>query len=649
VVRIDERAGETASIAEVLTRTMGVNVRSLGGLGSFSSISVRGASSGHTTVLIDGVPVSRVATVTGDLGRYELDSFSALELHRGAVPMDHGGAAVGGALDLITRTGTASGRSLSLLAGVGSFGARRLRARWLDGSEDRSRGVHASLGYAGARGDFSYFDDNGTRLVLDDDEFVTRQNNGYDQIDSVLRYRARFGDLTIETGSRSTWKIQGIPGRANKQGNTASLASQSHIGDVRLDKGRLFRTRASGAATLFAALERQRYVDRQGEIGLGVQDRRYQIFSGGAAARAALDVGHVHRLSAGVDTRVDRFSDTDALAAMSADARTHGTRTGAGVSLADDISLGADDRVVLGAGLRFDLLHTSPIGARDVPVPGASDLETRTELSPSPRLSARARILPGLALKSSAGWYFRAPTMGELFGDRGFVVGNPGLVSETGLAADLGVVIAPPAALARGAMDRVYVECAAFGRRSRDTIAFVAGGGIPVAYSRNLGDVWAHGVEAGGSLRLLKTATLGASYTFLATRQDSPLALFDGKPLPGRPRHQFHGRIDIARVLRGHLMVVWSDITWTGHNFTDASGAYQEPARRLVGAGLKLELISGLLIGIEAKNLADQRVEMIELDPPPRPDLGRVPRAISDFAGFPLPGRAFYINVEWQH
>ncbi len=188
VVHIDDHAGETTSIAEALARTAGVHVRSLGGLGGYSSISVRGHASGHTAVFVNGVPLSRVASVSADLGRFDLASFSSLELYRGGVPVSLGGAALGGALVLHTAVGPAPD-AVRVSMGAGSFGARHLRARWLGGRADGSIGYHLSAGYTGAAGDFVYFDDNGTNLNPSDDEMVRRSNNGYDRVDAVARVR----------------------------------------------------------------------------------------------------------------------------------------------------------------------------------------------------------------------------------------------------------------------------------------------------------------------------------------------------------------------------------------------------------------------------------------------------------------------------
>ena len=43
------------------------------------------------------------------------------------------------------------------------------------------------------------------------------------------------------------------------------------------------------------------------------------------------------------------------------------------------------------------------------------------------------------------------------------------------------------------------------------------------------------------------------------------------------------------------------------------------------------------------------RIQYLPLDPPPRPDLTQTPTALADVAGFPLPGRTFYLSLDWSH
>ena len=185
VLHPDEH-GATASVADAIATTVGAQSRSLGGLGAFASISVRGQPSGQTEVLVDGVPLARIAAVTTDLGRFQLDAFGEVDLYRGAVPVELGGAGVGGALNLVTRLGRGEhGERLRASIGTGSFGARHARLHY--GDDHGAVKSSTTIGYVGATGDYTYFDNNGTLLNAKDDAYRVRRNNGFDQLDAATR------------------------------------------------------------------------------------------------------------------------------------------------------------------------------------------------------------------------------------------------------------------------------------------------------------------------------------------------------------------------------------------------------------------------------------------------------------------------------
>ncbi|HLU68248.1 MAG TPA: TonB-dependent receptor [Kofleriaceae bacterium] len=644
-VRLGERAGEVIGLAEALGETVGAHVRSLGGLGGFSSLSVRGASPGHTAVVIDGVPLARLGSATIDLGRVEASSLSLAALHRGAVPVDHGGAAQASALELHTAVGRPpGGRPLLLSAGVGSFGARHLRARYLGGTADGDLGTHLGVGYAGADGDFLYHDDGGTPLNRSDDRIRTRDNNGYDQVDATARLTARRGRWTLRAGSRSTWKHQGVPGAGSAPSLRTSLTSWSQIADGSAVREHAFgRPELTARAAAHLLVELQRYRDLDGEIGLAAQDRRY--LTGGAGARAALDAAlGRHLFTAGVEAGLELFSDTDLLQASAP--RERGLRLLLAATLADTIRLGPSDRLLLVPAVRADLHVTDPIVDPQDGVPDEMALVTRSELFLSPRLSALLRLAPALSLKASAGRSLRAPTALEMYGDRGYILGNPALRAESGETADLGLVLAP--ARPAGPIDRVYLEAVGFASRTRDTIVLVPTASL-VTGAQNLGDAAVWGAELLASARAARAVTATAHYTILDTRQSDTLPSYEGKELPQRPRHQLHGRLDLAGTLAGRLAVLWGDASLVSGNYLDPANIHRVPDRALLGAGVKLELAAGLLASVEGKNLTDQRVDEVPLDPPPRPDLTSAPRAVSDFFGYPLPGRAFYLTLQWEH
>jgi iron complex outermembrane receptor protein len=269
-----------------------------------------------------------------------------------------------------------------------------------------------------------------------------------------------------------------------------------------------------------------------------------------------------------------------------------------------------------------------------------AELGARAELFASPRVAARARLTPALVVKGSAGRYFRAPTLIELFGDRGVTVGNPALRAETGESVDVGAAYAPAAA--RGPLDRIHVQAALFASTPRDTIALVPTAGR-AATARNLGGAIAAGAEAGASARVGCQLALTAHYSLLLSRQRSELVSYAGKRLPQRPLHQAYGRADWARRPWRRLAVLWADASLTSGSYLDAANTARVPARLLLGGGVKLAVAPGLLIAVEGKNLFDARVA----DVPAPPPLETVPRAVSDFLGYPLPGRSFYARVDW--
>jgi hypothetical protein len=69
----------------------------------------------------------------------------------------------------------------------------------------------------------------------------------------------------------------------------------------------------------------------------------------------------------------------------------------------------------------------------------------------------------------------------------------------------------------------------------------------------------------------------------------------------------------------------------------------------LIGAGARLELTGGLAVALSVANLADTRITHLPLDPPPSPSLTEAPTALTDVAGFPLPGRSFYLALDWTY
>jgi iron complex outermembrane receptor protein len=621
VVHPDEHPA-TASVADAIGATVGAQTRSLGGLGAFESVTVRGAAPGHTEVLIDGVPLARIAAVTTDLGRFALESFGEVDLYRGAVPIEMGGAGVGGAINLVTRLGRGEhGERWRASMGAGSYGARHLRLHYGD-----DHGVVRSsttIGYQAATGDYTYFSDRGTPLNQHDDGYAVRKNNQFTQLDAS----SRVGTDTAAGGVRLAWKDQGLPGTIVQPALDASLSTLDVLADARMPH-----------ALGYVLVERQALRDPMGELGLGSQQRRYLTLSGGANTTWAAAIGR-HRASAGLELRGDRFTDEDAAGMRPS---VTGDRLGGAVMAAVDLVVDPDATIVVTPAIRLDSVRTLPTPMVQAPTPVAP----RWDTVPSPRLTARAAVTSDVAVKTSAGWYVRLPTLVEVFGNRGTIVGSPDLRPERGPSLDAGLVWAPARAL--GDVDRIFVEAAGFASRSRDTIALVSSIGY-VARAMNVSNSETYGGELVASARIARTVSLTANYTRLVTEQLSPEIAYNHKELPRQPGHAVYGRADVTRVAFGRHAGVWADASWQSESYLDQANLQEVPARLLVGLGARVELGGGLAASLAVENVADTRIEYLPLVPPPRPDLTETPIPLSDYAGFPLPGRSFYLALDWSH
>lgn len=660
-----DHPGELLSVAEAISATVGTSVRSAGGAGASSLLSIRGAASGHTSVLVDGIALSRLTSSSVDLGRFRLDELDAVEIYRGNVPAELGGAGVGGAVNLVTHLGPGrGGERLRLAAGAGSFGVRRLGARL--GERVRGHDVTAAAGYLSADGDYRVFSDAGTPLNGDDDAWLTRRNNASRQLDASVRVGSRSsqGELvpsrqdrsaspgepldgagesnevpsSIESsehatvaGARFSWQRHGLPGLIAAPALHASLSTAFGMADVDLRRqlaGWAARHRA------YATAEWQRFRDRDDEIGLAAEDREYLTLGAGASSTWSRTWGH-HQTQLGTEARLERFRDRDRWM----DGPTYrGSRQSLALHAGHEL---AEAEWLLAASLRLELSRTDPAALPDAL---AMPLPPRFEVLPSPRVTARVLAEQDLAVKASAGWYARQPTLIELFGDRGFIVGTPDLEPETGPSFDLGLVWSP--ARAKGPVDRTLLEVAGFYNRASDAIVFVNTGFV--TRPQNAGAARNVGLEVAASARLLRALQLVANYTLQVSEQLEAEDSFDGKDLPRHPRHAFYGRLEAEGHLFGRRLRGWSDLHWTAQSYLDRANLQRVPSRQLWGAGAGVELGWQLVLAVEVRNLLDRQVERFALEPPPRPDFTSTPVAISDVSGLPLPGRHWFVSLEWS-
>lgn len=168
------RASQAIDVPSLLRREAGIEFRQNGGIGRQSSLFLRGAESDHTLVLIDGVRVDSLTTGATAIDQIMLDQVERIEVVRGNVSSLYGSSAIGGVVQIFTKSGEGK-PSGALNLGYGSDNTRSVSGRF-GGEADRTRfslgASHLDTdGFSSIRSEFIPAPFRTTLADLDDDGY----------------------------------------------------------------------------------------------------------------------------------------------------------------------------------------------------------------------------------------------------------------------------------------------------------------------------------------------------------------------------------------------------------------------------------------------------------------------------------------------
>jgi outer membrane cobalamin receptor len=642
VVDATDPKARVTSVAELLEGQAGVRVRSRGGLGAFTSLSIRGADSGQVAVYLDGVPLNRALGSAVDLAQLPVEGLERVEIYRGVPPIELGADAIGGAIHLVSRRGARRrGASWRAAVGGGSFGARSASLGY--SRTEMGVTVDLSAAYHGARGDFRYYDNQGTLLDRGDDLFSRRRNAGFDQVALDATVQGT-GPWRWNLGSHGFFKRQGVPGpgTAGAESRTARLGTGRLVleGGVALPRS---HKGIDARADAHILVERVGF-DNLGEERVGTYSpsrTEGQTVAFGIEPRIDASMGSHQLLSVYGELRVERYQANDLLAPPRE--RPVSLRTRVAVAAVDEWRF-LGDRLALAPALRFDGIDSQlaeGVGVRGPQAEGAS----RTEVFLSPRLGARWRAvedlwgLRGLWIKGNVGRFVRLPSLIELFGDNAFILPRPAVRPEVAVGGDVGLGLMLGARRAQRGLGAM-LEAAFFGRRVADTIVLLPSGRALAA--RNLGPSTVLGAELRAEVHWGRAVMFTVDYTFLDTRNRTEEPGVEGRQLPGRARHELSARLNLAR----GPVAGFYEVNFLDRVFRDPQNFNAIPARWLHAVGITLGPFARwpLTLGVEARNLFDLRV--VDLPLGGSANAGRTtPYPLVDFFDYPLPGRAIYATL----
>jgi iron complex outermembrane receptor protein len=550
-----ELSKRAITLSEALDAVPGVTVRTFGGLGALSTISIRGAGSESVLVLLDGVPLNPTGGMV-DLSDIPLSSLERIEIIRGGEGSSLGAGAVGGVVRLISLSpGEEDQATQSGHLTFGSFGTATAGFTWT-----RPRELfHAE--FDSSQGDFSFLNDNGTAFDNSDDFPDTRDNNDY------AAFETRFS-RAWDLADNRTLNLSGEWFRADKgiPGITTFPTSRASQDDRRLFLRAGYDDTTVGDGSIAASIAWLR------------QDRDFADPLGEATG-VPLDTSWSHdRLDFRAEWTGTGWSENDILS------------SGANFvnEKVDSSVYGNENRDTLAAWVRDEwYIPDGPV------ITGAMRCDAIDgDTTFSPRGGIRLPLSDNTSIRANLGLDFRPPGFEELYRNEGLVVGNPDLAPERTLNFDFGLT---------HTSERLRLEAVYFNLQTRDLIDYLLISGFRWK-PYNIGRARSSGIELSADIALDRNWALRLNYTRTRAIDTSGDPLRNGNPLVGIPSSDFLGELR----WRESDSEAW--INWQRHGASPLtpSGTRFLPGCQSTGLGVGYTLAPDTTLSLEMKNIFDE-------------------------------------------
>lgn len=491
-----ERSG-ASDLAGALSFSTGVEMDAgvAGGVGPM----LQGLGSSRVLVLLDGQPLPGRIAGEFDISRIPTAIVERVEIVKGPQSTLYGSEAMGGVVNVITRTPDPDRRTASVSVTAGANNHR-----------DASVSMGAALGDIAMRGDV------GRRSIERTPGRAEQLGALAERLDGAARLRWRRGAATLEStllalDERQRFLSGGIYHFADNEQVTGQLAAEWSGPAAQ-------RVRAAFHASSYDHLSRAGTLPQpiRGDTG---QRQVQRLFQGELAATTPLGR---HVLDVATQVRVDEAESVRV---------PGGRRSVTTIEPLAQLDAAVTSRLSVVSGVR---------------VSSSNRWGTRS----SPRLAVRYRPWSSFTLRASGGTGFRAPDFRELYmrfvnQSAGYAVfGNEQLRPEYSRNASLG---------AEWVRDAGFVRAQLFWNEFRDFIetrAISAPGDAPLYEYGNVAAGFTRGMELEGAAWLHRLRA-DAGYTLLETADRATR-----QPLLGRPRHAARASLSHPLPLRLQLSAV---------------------------------------------------------------------------------------------
>ncbi len=499
ITRQEIEAARTENVAELLETVPGLTVTQSGGIGGTTSVSIRGAETDQTLVLIDGVRVNDPASTGADFdfALFSLGNVERIEIIKGPQSGLYGSDAIGGVINIIMRKGEGAPHGVVEAEG-GSYGTFAQRA-YVGASKD---GVSVSVAAS------NFYTSGFSQYARGTEDDATRKQSvnarlDYDDPSSIWGFTVTASRYKLDAQLDSV----GLSSGADTSDYTVKIL-QVASATARLN---LMDGTFQNLLTAFLSDTDRRFFDDNGfDIDQG--DTVFDALPGFSIFKAE---------SRGLEYQGD-------LAVRGADHLVFGGK------IDDQSGLAYDEFAPVGVQPRYDVEETwksafAVYSFNPTDVFNLTGAVRVDEFGPAGtegtyRLTAAYRFPEwGTKLRGSYGTGAKAPTIQQRFENSGFAMGNPDLNVETSKGFDLGV----DQDLIGGV---VTLSGTYFSSDTKDLITAEFDAGVGKYKFVNIDQAQIDGIELSATWRASERVTVTGAYTYL-----DAIDAKTGLALPRRP------------------------------------------------------------------------------------------------------------------
>ena len=498
VIDMSNLRGTVSSVQDILLKTVGITLRSSGGVGSSSRISVRGLEGKRIGFFIDELPLGEQTDYI-DINDIPIDMIDRIEIYKGVVPARFGGSSLGGAINIVIREYPDKYADLSY--GYESYNTHK--AQGVFKRNLKQRGLVFGIGGGYTSSDNNYTFDSPFQEGLR----ITRNHDKYHKLIIGGSFKAKkwwFDEVELEPVFVKTYKeIQGIEYDIREAHSQSLMTGLSN----KLEKDNFLTEGLNLDMFNGLVLTKMNFIDKA--------TRRYE-WDGSSyptPSRYGGEAGYNYP-SDSDDKKLTFINKTNleyilterhSLNINSVFSMANGTpkddlKT---LSLGKQVNFDSQMRSWI-SGLTYDFrtlndvflnsltvrhyMYTMHTQMAPLFVPGKYDVDvSKSDFGVNNAM--RYRFLPSLMGKLSAGYEVRIPSETELLGDGIAVIPSPDLLPERNLSANLGLLFD----LTGKHPTNAQIEMNFFYMYLQDMIRYTAG--LIGAQYQNFGEMRTLGVE----------------------------------------------------------------------------------------------------------------------------------------------------------